>query len=119
MNSKQRNIDILEHIIEYCDEIEKTMSHFGAALENLESSRIFRNAVSMCILQIGELTTHLSDDFKARYSEMPWQDIKSMRNIAAHHYGNFDAKKLWETIIEDIPSLREYCGKAITELLQS
>lgn len=114
-----RNIDILKRIINYCNEIEEAMTLFGTSFESLESSRIYRNAVSMCILQIGELTVHLSDDFKADYSEMPWQDIKDMRNIAAHHYGTFDTVKLWETITADIPSLQDYCEKALSELLQS
>ena len=114
MNS--RDSDILERIISYCDEIDEAKNHFGNAYSELESSRIYKNAVSMCILQIGELTNHLSDEFKAEYNEMPWQDIKAMRNIAAHRYGTFDIVKLWETISEDVPVLRVYCEKAVAEL---
>ena len=44
----------------------------------------------MCILQIGELVVFLSDELKMQYDEMPWHDIKSMRNIAAHQYHKFD-----------------------------
>jgi uncharacterized protein with HEPN domain len=44
---------------------------------------------------------------------MPWQDIKRMRNIAAHRYGSFDAEVLWDTIVNDIPSLRDYCLEII------
>jgi len=111
-----RNSDILERIIRYCDEINEAMNHFGNSYEKLESSVIYKNAVSMCILQIGELSVYLSDDFKVIYDEMPWQDIKSMRNIAAHRYGTFDMKILWNTISNDIPALREYCKKVLFEL---
>ena len=108
-----RDYDILEHIIRFCDEIDEAINHFGNTYDELESSSVYKNAVSMCILQIGELTVHLSDEFRAKYNEMPWQDIKAMRNIAAHHYASFDTAKLWETITDDLPELREYCNKVM------
>jgi len=105
----------MEHIIRYCEEIEEAQEHFGNSLESLQVNTIYRNAVAMCILQIGELTKHLTDDFKKLYGGMPWHDIKGMRNIAAHHYSKFDAKKLWETIYNDIPELKTYCEEIIRQ----
>ena len=113
-----RNIEVLGRIIKYCDEINETMDHFGRTFGNLEPNVIYKNAVSMCILQIGELTALLSDDFKVQYAEMPWYDIKAMRNIAAHRYGTFDLTKLWETLTDDIPALYKYCSKVLIELQQ-
>jgi uncharacterized protein with HEPN domain len=112
MNNK-RDADALSHIIRYCAEIAETRKRFGDSLEALQSDTAYKNAVAMGVLQIGELTTHLSDDFKTTYDKMPWQDIKSMRNIAAHHYGRFDVKKLWETITEDIPEMKAYCEEIL------
>ena len=73
------------------------------------------NALAMCILQIGELTTHLSSEFTDAFSEIPWKDIRGMRNVAAHHYGEFSVKYLWQTVVEDIPKLREFCEARLTE----
>jgi uncharacterized protein with HEPN domain len=42
---------------------------------------------------------------------MPWKDIKAMRNIAAHNYGEIDLEVLWETVSTDVPILKEYCEK--------
>ena len=111
----RRDIDVLMKIIDYCDEIYETVELFGEFFEIMSSNKTYRNATAMCVLQIGELTIHLSDDFKAVYSEMPWQDMKNMRNMAAHGYGKFNLEKLWETIIEDIPALREYCNQIIQQ----
>ena len=112
MNS--RDIEILKKIIGYCDEIIEAQQRFGDNFESLQSDTLYRNAVSMSILQIGELTNHLTNEFKKEHSAMPWQDIKGMRNIAAHHYGKFDTQKLWETISGDIPELREYCEQLLS-----
>lgn len=63
------------------------------------------------MLQIGELTTHFTEEFKQVYNEMPWNQIKALRNIVAHNYGKIDKEILWETVINDIPDLKEYCCK--------
>ena len=111
--TNRRDIDILEKMIGYCNEISETVAHFGNSFETLSHSKIYKNAAAMCILQIGELAGHLSNDFRIMHSEMPWREMKEMRNVAAHSYGKFDLKKLWETISEDIPALCEYCDKII------
>ena len=54
-----RDNDILLKIVEYCDEIKNTQQRFGDDISSLQSDSAYRNAVSMCILQIGELTTKL------------------------------------------------------------
>jgi uncharacterized protein with HEPN domain len=102
-------------MIGYSDEISEAIELFGNSFEALSNSKTYKNATAMCILQIGELAGHLSDGFKSKHPEMPWREMKDMRNIAAHGYGNFDINKLWETITEDIPALRDYCNRIIQE----
>jgi len=104
---------VLEKIVKYCDEIAEANHDFGNSLEMLKTKSTYKNAVAMCILQIGELASYLSDDFKATHSDMPWQDIKRMRNIAAHRYGSFDVEVLWDTVTNDISALRDYCLEVI------
>ena len=118
--SNRRNIDILGKIVNYCDEIADTIQHFGDTFDKLEASKIYKNAAAMCVLQIGELAGHLSEDFRAAYPEMPWRNMRGMRNIAAHRYGDFDLETLWGTITVSIPALSDYCSKIITqhEILQ-
>jgi len=105
----ERDKIILIHLIRYCNEIYDANDQFGNSLDVLKTNNVYKNAVSMCILQIGELVNHLSDKIKMQYDEMPWHDIKRMRNIAAHQYHIFDVDILWETITEDIPKLKNYC----------
>jgi uncharacterized protein with HEPN domain len=116
MSPNDRNIAILKKMVQYCDEISHAKKRFGESLEKLKSDTEYKNAVAMDILQIGELTTHLTSEFRSEYSEQPWQDINGMRNIAAHHYGSFDVDILWNTINTRVPELREYCIKVLAEL---
>ena len=56
------NIDILMHIRDYCAEINHTMDTFGRDYDIFVSNSIYQNAVALCVLQIGELTTHFTDE---------------------------------------------------------
>ena len=108
-----RNEIVLKKIIQYSDEISATISRFNLTPESFNEDFVARNAISMCILQIGELVGKLTEEFKAENNAMPWREIKAMRNIAAHNYGEIDIDILWETATCDIPNLKEYCQKFI------
>lgn len=108
-----RDLLILNKIIQYSEQITATIDRFNLTQKSFEEDFVAKNAISMCILQIGELVGKLSDDFKSEYNNIPWRDIKAMRNIAAHNYGEIDIDILWETATGDIPELRMFCTKVL------
>lgn len=111
---KRKNIDILEHIQTYCEDIEATTTRFGKEKEIFDTDRDYRNSICMSLLQIGELTGLLSEDFKdGTKGTIYWPAIKGMRNLFAHNYGAVDIGRVWETVLADIPILREFCDKTI------
>lgn len=69
----------------------------------------------MCILQIGELSKYLTDDFKNLYSEIPWKQIRGIRNIFAHDYGSIDVLTIWNTINYNIPELKDFCENILAQ----
>ena len=115
MPVNERDAEILKHIAAYCDDIAGAVARFGDSYEAFSSDKDYRNACVFCILQIGELSNHLSEDFKLSNKAMPWREIYGMRNIAAHHYGSMSIETVWGTVKEDIPALREYCSIYIDE----
>ena len=47
---------------------------------------MFRDAVSMDEFQIGELSSHLIEEFKEQQkTKIPWKEIRGIRNIFAHN----------------------------------
>jgi uncharacterized protein with HEPN domain len=104
-----RDIDVLQCIISYCNEISEIIVRIDADYTVFARDSVYKNATALCVLQIGELTTHLSDGFKQTYTKIPWSQIKALRNVVAHNYGKIDDESLWETITIDIPELKEYC----------
>lgn len=110
-----RNADVLRCIISYCHEIEETIRRFGKDYAVFVQDSVYRNATALCVMQIGELTTHFTNDFKNTYTGMPWTQIKALRNVLVHSYGKIDVESLWETIIIDIPKLQDYCSGIIQQ----
>mgnify|MGYP003483332504 FL=1 len=97
-------------MIEHCEKIQKALDRFGDDFETFKNDDVLRDAVSMNLQQIGELAKKFSDEFlNATRPEMNWRAITGMRNLFAHDYGAMDIERIWETAVNDIPTLSEYC----------
>jgi uncharacterized protein with HEPN domain len=113
MDSK--NISIIKRILRYCGDVSQMVERFGDSFETFKNDSAYKHACSMCIVQIGELSSHLTDEFKQVHNGVPWKSIKAMRNLFAHNYEGVSMEKTWNTIKEDIPALSSYCLKIIEE----
>ena len=49
-------------------------------------------------------------------SDIDWSAIKGMRNIVVHNYGHIDLEILWSAATEDIPILKAFCEKHISDI---
>ena len=63
--------------------------------------------MSFYLLQMGELTRSLTEPFKERHSELPWKQMRGLRNMVAHNYGHVDFEIIWSIVQEDIPLLEK------------
>ena len=114
MTAKMRDSDIFNQIIEWCSQLKEAHEQFNHSFDSFNSNSIYRNAVSMCLLQIGELSKQLSAEFRETHSELPWHEIIGMRNHFAHVYGQMDLASIWETAICDIPNVEKFCKEHIS-----
>lgn len=112
-NNKYRQI--LLHILKYSDEISETLVRFGNNKKIFDDDKVFRNAISMPMLQIGELAKDLKDDFRQKYPEVRVRGLVGMRNMFAHQYHNMDIDEIWYTATIDIPKI----SRIIKEILEN
>ena len=115
MPTINRDRDIVRHILRYCEQVDTAHKDFGHSKERFEANTTYQNAVSMCILQIGELINRLSDDFKKTNMEIPWHKIRGMRNYVAHEYGSIDFEVVWYVSTNSIGELKTFCEKYLDE----
>lgn len=106
----------LSQILVHCEDIAAFLDRCGADREAFCRDRMFFNAVSMSVLQIGELANGLSEAYRtATENEMPWHMIRGMRNALAHTYGQIDEDVMWNTVVNDIPKVRAFCEKELAD----
>lgn len=110
----QRDLDLLLHIKRYCDDALDAAQQ-AENEETFLKSRLYQHAVAMCVLEIGELSKHLSEAFLCAHGEIPWRAICRMRDMYAHHYHRTDSKQLWMTVKMDLPLLKAFCDQLLGE----
>ena len=116
MTAQSRDTQILEKIQGYCNDIMFTHTEYAHDYHTFCTNPTYRNAIALCLMQIGELVKHPSPEFISLHTSIPWRAIRGMRNVVAHEYGNIDEESLWETITEDIPVLYKFCTHQIEML---
>ena len=79
---------ILQKIVLYCQRIADNLDRYRHDFSAFEQDYLFQDACYMCVFQIGELVSQLSDEVKAQNKAIPWRIIKDTRNFYVHAYGS-------------------------------
>jgi uncharacterized protein with HEPN domain/predicted nucleotidyltransferase len=100
-NWKLRIQDILEAILEI-ENFTQGMT-FKAFIEDQKTVK----AVISDITIIGEAarSKHLPVEVQERYPEIPWDEMRGIRNKVVHEYFRIELNILWRTIKDDLPPL--------------
>jgi uncharacterized protein with HEPN domain len=96
-------LDRLAHILEAARDARDFVR--GRARADLESDRQLRRALIQCFVVIGEAATRLPAQSRARLPDIPWRDMRNMRNLVVHAYFGVDLDILWDTATSDLPGL--------------
>jgi uncharacterized protein with HEPN domain len=97
--------EALEAISEYVGDMD-----FAAWMDDRKTV----DAVIRNLEIIGVTAAHIPDDIQEQHPEIPWYQMKAMRNILAHEYFEVDRNVLWQTIQEDIPPLKTKIKKMLS-----
>ena len=92
MTAQSRDTQILEKIQDYCNDIMFTHTEYAHDYHTFCTNPTYRNAIALCLMQIGELVKHLSPEFISSHTSIPWRAIRGMRNVVAHEYGTLTLK---------------------------
>jgi uncharacterized protein with HEPN domain len=79
----------------------------GMTLDAFTRDRRTVDAVVRNFIVIGEAAVHIPEEVCARNPEIPWADMRAMRNFVVHEYFGIGEKVLWDTIHEDLPGIVE------------
>jgi uncharacterized protein with HEPN domain len=103
MKPTERNTALLQDMLTACREILEFAR--GVGLEHFVANPQLCRAVERCLEIVGEAAGRLSPELVQSHPEIPWQEIRGLRNILAHEYAQIDYEILHRTIQEDVPML--------------
>lgn len=96
---------IIQKIISYIDDVEKYTD--GLKARDFLDDKKTIVACAFTVSQIGEIVKEITDETIQKYTNIPWNSIRGMRNKIVHDYENVDLSVLWGTIQESLPKLKE------------
>jgi len=74
-----------------------------------------QSAILHQLMVIGEAVKRLSQDFRTRYPELPWELIAGMRDKLIHGYDIVDLDEVWKTADADVPNLLSFIEPLLPE----
>ena len=99
-----RRWDIRIHdILASIEKIQKYTENMDAKAFRGDSKTV--DAVVRNLEIIGEAARHVPDEIVEKHSEIPWREMRDMRNLLSHEYFGVNSDIVWETIQSDLPTL--------------
>ena len=102
--------DYIDHMLQACNEMNICLQGINSASE-FEESVIARRAVTMCLLDLGELINGLSERDLSPFPSESWHKIIGFRNRAAHGYHSMDFGIVYTLATVRVPEIYEYLIK--------
>ena len=93
----------IEDMIGFCDHVFQYTD--GLSLDDFVDDRLVYDATLRNLELIGEAATHIPDEIREKYPDIPWRMIVATRNQLIHAYLGIDNDTLWSIIREDVPEL--------------
>ncbi len=87
----------------------------GISLEQFLTDERTARAVSMTLINIGELVKNLTPELKEAHPEIPWRAISGMRDITAHKYQTLRKEDVYSTCVDDLPLFEEQLRQLMRE----
>jgi|HubBroStandDraft_1064217.scaffolds.fasta_scaffold402374_2 uncharacterized protein with HEPN domain len=109
MKHPERVEDYLEHI---ALAIERAMAYVEQfdSVEALHRNQQAQDAVIRNIEIIGEAASRVQreqPEFVRAHPELPWIEMRGMRNKMIHNYFDVSLEIVWNTIRDDLPRLKQ------------
>ena len=104
MRGKIGDKERLGHILDAIEEIEAYTADID--LKGFLANSMMRFASIKQIEIIGEAANCITQETKALFKDIEWNQIVGMRHILIHEYFGVDQNLVWQVIIDDIPKLK-------------
>ena len=88
----------------------------GQVRADLDRDRKLNLALVRLLEILGEAANRVPREEHARYPQIPWPQLISLRNRLIHGYDQVDFDILWEILTQDLPSLASELERIVGSL---
>lgn len=106
--SNNRLLDYLKHMQQATEDACGFVK--GLSKEDFFEDKRTQQAVVMSLIIIGEAATKVMDghaEFSQSQAQVPWRNMRGMRNRIAHGYFDINLEVVWDTVQLALPNLLE------------
>lgn len=79
------------------------------------ANRMMQDAIVRQIEIIGEATRHISEELQEKHPELPWFEMRGIRNKIVHDYLEINTDIIWDTVQNNLPALKPMIKKLLGE----
>ncbi len=73
------------------------------SLESFAADEMAVDAVIRNLEVIGEAARHVDEPTMQRLPDVPWREMRDLRNLLAHEYFGVSIPIIWQTVVRDLP----------------
>lgn len=77
----------------------------GISLDECHKNRVLQLALVKLLENIGEASIKVSNYYKENYRNIPWEELRGMRNRLVHGYNKINLEIVYHTCRTDLPFL--------------
>ncbi|NLB10264.1 MAG: DUF86 domain-containing protein [Clostridiaceae bacterium] len=111
MRNRKTTAYFIEKILEDIDFIIAQISQVTE--EDFGENPLLLDSMMFRLIQISESAKRIDDNYKDKHKDIPWLEIYGLRNRIVHDYGNVDLSIVYDTLIKDIPELKETLNRLL------
>ena len=95
------------YIAQILENVSKIRIFIGAMpFDEFAKDELRQSAILMQLMQIGEMAKRVSEK-AADEIQIPWSQIKGLRNRIVHEYYDIDIPNVWKIIAEELPKIEQ------------
>src|SRR5690606_20706429 len=103
-------MDTAERLLRTCDQLASVVE---LGRESFEGELRTRWAIERGLIRLGEEVSRLPESAREAYPGQPWPVIIGLRDMAAQQHDHLPSDRVWTTLTEDIPRLRDYIAEVM------
>ena len=108
---KSEDISYLKDVLDAIERIETYVE--GVSKDTFYNYLMMQDAVMHQIEIIGEASNRISETFREQHPELPWMEMRAIRNKIVHDYRGIELEIIWDTIKNNLPGLKSQINRLL------